>query len=412
LAIFGLRQNNVLVSEAAVPGSPAIQLARIYAEIDGSVNTGVAIANPNSRPATVSFYFTDSAGNFGSGSTVIPSNGQLAKFLDQPPYNGRSSFTGTFTFTSSVAVSVIALRGLTNERGEFLITTLPVADLSVPASQNTLQFSHYADGGGWTTQVGLVNPSDAVLTGAVQFRDPSGHPGSSVAYSIPPRSSQKLRTTGASASVLTGSVRVVPSDGSASPSGFAIFSFKNGGVTVAEAGVPDVPAAAAFRLYAEASGASFQPGSIQTGVAVSNPSSSPAAVTFELNNIDGSSTGLAGTVTVPGNGQTSMFLNQIQGFTSLQLPFRGVLSLSSPTFISVLGLRGRTNERSDFLVTTTMPINEAATASTTQLFFPHFADAGGYTTQFILFSGVAGQSSSGMLQLFSNSGQIVNLPLQ
>src|SRR5204862_1488113 len=89
LAIFGLRQNNVLVTEAAVPASPAIQSGRIYAEIEGSVNTGVAIANPNNQPATVSFFFTDQNGNFGSGSTIIPANGQLAKFLDQSPYNGR-----------------------------------------------------------------------------------------------------------------------------------------------------------------------------------------------------------------------------------------------------------------------------------------------------------------------------------
>ena len=37
---------------------------------------------------------------------------------------------GTFTFTASQPISVVALRGLTNERSEFLITTLPVADLS------------------------------------------------------------------------------------------------------------------------------------------------------------------------------------------------------------------------------------------------------------------------------------------
>jgi len=44
--------------------------------------------------------------------------------------------------------------------------------------------------------------------------------------------------------------------------------------------------------------------------------------------------------------------------------------------------------RNDFLITTTMPINEAVAPSTSPLFFPHFADSGGYTTQFILFSGV------------------------
>jgi hypothetical protein len=36
---------------------------------------------------------------------------------------------------------------------------------------------------------------------------------------------------------------------------------------------------------------------------------------------------------------------------------------------------------------------------------PQLADGAGVTTQFILFSGSAGQSSSGSLLLFQNSGQ-------
>src|SRR5581483_2886313 len=83
LAIFGFRQNNVLVTEAGVPASPLLQSARIYAEVNGPVNTGLAIANPNSQPATVSFFFTNSAGNFGTGTTTIPANGQIASFLNQ-----------------------------------------------------------------------------------------------------------------------------------------------------------------------------------------------------------------------------------------------------------------------------------------------------------------------------------------
>jgi len=55
-------------------------------------------------------------------------------------------------------------------------------------------------------------------------------------------------------------------------------------------------------------------------------------------------------------------------------------------------------------MTTTPPANEAAPALFTELLFPHLADGGGYTTQFILFSGTAGQSSSGSLILVQPSG--------
>ena len=63
MAIFGFRQNNVLVSEAAVPSSPLISSGRLYAEVSSAVNTGVAMANPNGQPVTVTFHFTDTTGS-------------------------------------------------------------------------------------------------------------------------------------------------------------------------------------------------------------------------------------------------------------------------------------------------------------------------------------------------------------
>jgi hypothetical protein len=77
----------------------------------------------------------------------------------------------------------------------------------------------------------------------------------------------------------------------------------------------------------------------------------------------------------------------------------------------MIGLRGRYNERGEFLITTTPPVNEATQATAGGLYFPHIVDSGGYTTQFVLFSGLAGQSSTGNLELFSQNGQTLNWPL-
>ena len=423
LAIFGFRENNILVSEAGVPATAAIVSGRIYAEVGGAVNTGLAIANPNETDATVNFFFTNASGNFGGGTTTIPARGQIARFLDQAPFNSGGSVNGTFTFTSSLPLAVIALRGFTNERGEFLITTLPLADLSAPASPGPLVFPHFADGGGWTTQVVLVNTGDSVLSGTVQFRNPAGQAatvsvgsqaGTSFNYSIPARSSQKLPTAGAGSAILTGSVQVVPAAGTSAPSGLAIFSFRNNGVTVAEAGVPAVPSGTAFRLYAEASGnfSGGAAGSIQTGLAIANTSANAATVTLELAKLDGTSTGLTGTLQIPANGQTAIFLNQVQGLASLTTPFKGVLRVSSSSSLSMVGLRGRYNERADFLITTTPPVNEAGASTAATQYFPHIVDGGGYTTQFILFSGLPGQLTAGTMQLFGQSGSVLVLTLR
>jgi len=415
---FGPRTTHVLVTEAGVPSSPLIRSGRIYAEVSGPVNTGLAIANPNSQPATISFSFTDSSGaDFGTGVATIPANGQIAHFLDEAPFNGVRDIHGTFSFSSTAPVSVIALRGLTNERQEFLISTLPVADTSAPTGTSNVVLPHFADGAGWTTQVILANPSDSTITGNLQFVGTTGQPatltangqtGNTFPFSIPRRSSFKLITFGTGMSVQTGSVQVLPASGSIAPTSVAIFSFRQNDVTVSEAAVPAV-SGTGLRMYVEASGVPKATGSIQSGIAVANLSSNSASVTFELTTLDGVS--LASTSqTLPANGQVARFLNEI--FASLVLPVRGVLRITTTgSGVSVVGLRGRYNERGDFLITTTPARNEGVASTADPMVFPHLVNGGGYSTQFILFSGSAGQSASGKLQFFNQDGTPLGLNL-
>ena len=425
VAIFGFRQNDVLVSEAGVPASPSVSSGRIYAEVNPPVTTGLAIANPGSTDAVIAFYFSDQTRtSFGTGTTTIAAGGQIAAFLNEAPFNGDSSISGTFTFSSSVPVAAIALRGFTNERGEFLLTTLPVSPLTAAAGQ-TIYFPHFADGGGWTTQVILVNPTDDTLTGTVQFFEQgagagaaqpvsmtvNGQTASTFSYTLPGRSSQTLQTAGTGFSIQAGSVRVTPSTNAQGPSGLAVFSLKSGGVTVAEAGVSAAQTGQAFRLYAEATDADG--GSIQTGIAIANPSSSSITVTFELLTLGGGSTGLNGSVTVAGSGQIAQFVNQIQGLESLTTPLEGVLRISTTATdgIALVGLRSRLNERGDFLITTTTLVDEADDDVTDELFFPHLADGGGYTTQFIQLSGSTDETMMGTLEFRSQTGAELSLPL-
>src|SRR5207247_9478960 len=109
----------------------------IYSEVGGVLNTALALVNTNSQAATVSVYFTDDDGGiFGNSSITIPANSQVAAFLDQTPFFSPNPFSKpigaarTFTFTSSLPVSALALRTRFNERGEFMLAALPVADAS------------------------------------------------------------------------------------------------------------------------------------------------------------------------------------------------------------------------------------------------------------------------------------------
>ena len=119
---------------------------------------------------------------------------------------------------------------------------------------------------------------------------------------------------------------------------------------------------------------------------------------------------MTGSLTVPSSGQIARFVDEI--FPTLATPFSGILRVtSSSSDVAVIGLRGRTNKRGDFLITTTPPSNEGGVASSAEAFFTHIADSGGWTTQFILFNGTSGQGSSGTLSFVGQDGQVLELSL-
>ena len=422
IAIFQFRDSqDVLISEAGVPAAGTVLAGRIFAEVNGPVNTGLAIANPNDVLASIDFYFTDTTGTrFPSGSFELPAYEQIAKFLNQEPFNETlpdgSPVLGTFTLESSVPIAVTALRGFTNEAGEFLMTTLPVAPLS-SASSDTVYFPHFAAGGGWATQVILVNPTDSTITGTVGFLEPGsgtiaaspviltlddGSTRSDFDYSIPPRSSQRFTTSNPLGRVSSGSVRATPIGGTAAPSGLVIFSFASGGKTISEAGVPALPKGSAFRVYVEASGMPGQAGSIRSGLAITNAAATPSTVTLEVTHLDGSLAVPATTLALPPSGQIARFLDEI---ISLPDNFSGVLRVTSTGDVAMVALRLRVNERGELKMTTTSPSNEMDPSTSEDRFFAHLAESVGWSTQFILFSGTAGQNSSGTLGLTNASGE-------
>ena len=425
IAIFQFRDSQgVLISEASVPATELIQEGRIFAEVDGPVNTGLAIANPNNETATIDFYFMDTGGdNFGNSSFELGPNAQTAKFLNQPPFNSGSPARGTFTFESSVPITVTALRGFTNETDEFLITTLPVAPLEVTSSE-TVYFPHFSAGGGWVTQVILVNPTDSTITGTVGFLGKGsdtvaaspviltlddGSMGPDFDYSISPRSSQRFTTSNPSGALKSGSVRATPNSGNAAPSGLVVFSYTSGGKTLSESGVSALPKGSAFRAYVETSGTPGMAGSIRTGLAITNAADTSSTLTLEVTNLDGSLAVDPATITLPPSGQVARFLDE---FFSLPDNFSGVLRVASTAEIAIVGLRLRVNEQGEIKVTTLAPSNEMDLSVSKDRFFAHLADSGGWSTQFILFSGTASQISSGTLSFFDVAGQSLDLSSQ
>src|SRR5262249_19248386 len=143
--------------------------------------------------------------------------------------------------------------------------TLPVTDLaSPPGTASAAVFPDFADGGGWRTQIQLVNPADTPITGTLRFVDPSGRPVNYWGYSIPARSAQRFFAPASGDSVRTGAVAIVPSGNTPMPGGSLIFSYTKSDVQVSQAAVPVSLTGNAFRLYVEGSDRT------QSGIAIMN----------------------------------------------------------------------------------------------------------------------------------------------
>jgi hypothetical protein len=423
------RQNNVLISDTGLPGTTALLSGRIYVEFNGSVNTAIAFANPNPTSVVVSIGIADQFGNdLGVPSITLNTNVQTAKFVNESPFGLRQGFAGTLTFTATAPIAVVALRTLVNEQNQFLFTPETVTPLPTSLSLGTQIIPHFADAGGWKTRLFLVNPTDQTISGIFQFfgegtatvpaspltLNVGGQVSSTFSYSIRPRSSASFETLGPNTiATRLGSIQVTPAGGTTAPASFAVLSFVNNGVTVTQATVETQATGLAFRSFVQFDSKTPVPGATQDAVAIANSSLTPATVNFELFNTDRTTTGFTASITVPGFGHAAIFVHELFPTFILppveQLPVRGVIRITSFSSISVVNFRTHFNELGNFLLTSTTTTNEALPSTTAELFFPQILDGGGYTTQFVLFSGVADQATTGTLRFVSQNGQALSL---
>jgi len=273
-------------------------------------------------------------------------------------------------------------------------------------------------GDGWRTEIILANPIDTNVSGTVAFFDGSGNPitvpigsvtVSTVDYMLFGRRTLKLvlPNTG---TIQSGAVRVTPTSGDRTPLVLGVFSYSKTGVRVSEAALQGLRGTQ-FRTYLESSGTAGTTGAILSGLAIANADGTTATVNLEAFRLDGTSTGQTALITIPVGGKSARFSNEI--FPSLPSNFRGIVKFTATgAAVSVAGLRGRYNERGDFLITTVPLSPELTGSSTSEVVFPHLVDGGGYTTQFVLFSSTTDQGQTGSATMRSIGGQRLDLTLQ
>jgi O-glycosyl hydrolase len=434
-AVISLKQNGTTVSEAGIPASPPTESARVFIDyrkrvnavparsgagiID--VNTGIAVMNDGSGTANVTYSLRDARGDpvaMGSGS--IEAGHHFACFIDQlknkgvPDFNLPADFGSTIQFgmldiSADQPLSVLALRGTMNQRGEFLITTTPVADLTQAPGYDSVYFPQFVDGGGYTTSLILLNTSGIMETGNLEIRDKDGNPltvtpvggthDSSFRYAIEPGALLRFQTDGFLSNVKAGWVRLVPDTGTPTPVGSGVFGYNPYDVLVSESGIPAANATMHARIYVDLSG------NHETGLAIANISTAASNITLNAYQSDGvTPAGISKPPAhFPGYGYTAGFADAF--VTGLPVGFTGVLDISSSVPFAALTLRALDNERGDFLMTT-FPVADMNQPAPSPIVFPQIVDGGGYTSEFVLIG--AAEPSSNTVSFYGEAGN----PLQ
>jgi hypothetical protein len=426
LANFGYTQNGILTTEAGVAASAPTTAARVFVDYGTAKGTdsGVAVVNPSSNSITLNVQLNTAQGiPTTCPNQTVAANGHIAMFASQLCPGIPNPFLGTLTLTSSTPFVATNLMSATNAHAEPLYNSLPVATPNAPPTGSRLYFSQFADGGGFSTEILLMNLTATPISGTVSFLDDNGYAvtlnfgpsigsTSTLSYSIPGNGMQKFTTTGSTPGTpLQAGAVVVTSTAGSLPSAAVVFSSYNGtGGLASQAGVLNSPLTTNSRMYVEKSFSSL---TRDSGVAIENPNSSAATVQLILVSLDGLFSA-ANTIIIPPNGHMSAFIDQsaLMGSAASSIPsnFQGVLTLSSNVPIAPVTLRSTTNQRGENLYST-LPVVDLNNPPTGPLYLPQIADGGGFTTQIILIN-TSSSPGSITMNFHNDYGAGLQIPME
>lgn len=159
--VISYSQWNVLVTEIGIGQAAFTSHARIHVDLSENHNSGLAIANvlDTDLYVTVRAFESDGITPIGiSGEPLLlPGKSHVAKYASEFIAELPSDFVGVLDVSSSEEFSALAVRSFYNERGEYLVSTLQIADLNGTAPFPVM-FPRVVGGGGFETKFVFIGP--------------------------------------------------------------------------------------------------------------------------------------------------------------------------------------------------------------------------------------------------------------
>jgi len=391
------RAGDRIVTETAVPALGTVRRASIYVERTNSANTGIAVAAPLG-PSTLSLQLRNADGTVATSASLdLAAGEQSGRFLNElfPAYSFPPAFRGSITMLASAPVVAVTLRTAINEAGEFLMTTVPVADLAEP-TPSTFYLTHFADGGGYTTDAILMNAQSVPITGSLEWRSTTGALlGTAARYTIPAYGTQVLSSGTGGGELLSGYVVGRADAGQSSPALRSIIQLRQNGRLIGMTGIyPSAPARRS-QTFVDFTGGH------DSGIAVLNDGSNPAVIRLTVYNNQGTALPASSTITLAPRTQTATFVSQL--FPSLPRGFRGTLEISADSPIHAIALRS--TSAADRFLLAALPVESLEVLrNDAVLYFPQIVDGDGFSSEIFVMN-LGSTIANPRLSLLSPLGQ-------
>ena len=198
-ATFGIPGGGTVESQAGMFPGPMTTDATLFVEtIPGiSRNLGIAVANPGSSANAITLTLRDGTGAIVSTPTTLSlqAGQQTAQFVNQmlPADIVGAGFRGSLELQSSAAFSVLGFLFSGNAfstvpiGANAVVAGVPVRTLVGTSAPNAplagsiggasaIILPQFAMGGGWATQLALVNSGATAIAGRIDIFNPNGDP--------------------------------------------------------------------------------------------------------------------------------------------------------------------------------------------------------------------------------------------
>jgi hypothetical protein len=357
--ILQFRSGSTLLSEIGVaPSFGPLAATDLAAETNSTLNTGIAIANPDTATAYVLASLWDPVSGSATTQNILslPPGGHMAKFLTDlfptaaniTQIRAKVSLDGCADpACSSPGGNGFFATAVRFSQDQF--TTIPVADRPMDGDQIRIlpQVAFGGPSGGLNMKTVLyltTNVSSGVF-GTIDIFDNDGNPLPASADGAAPATSIPVTVPGNRV------VRIVLSGDETLRSGWirltlssavhlianAVFQTFSGSDLVSEASVLESPQVMRGLIYVNS-----QPGAENIGVAFAN--SQPSSNTIQLELFDGTGTVVAQQqISLPPNGHLAQFVTEL--FPQIASGgFVGALSMHSTTSFSAIALRLTTDK--------------------------------------------------------------------